>query len=93
MLQILPAISASFIGLLSSLGMIVMLMAGMANAKERQLRQGKRMMLAIAVMEVAALAGAVWLMVEDRPWLASAVGIFPLVAVVVLLIVLVKIEW
>lgn len=93
MIQLLPAIAALFIGVLSSLGMLVLLMAGMANAKEDHLRQGKRMMLAIALMQLVVLVAGVWLMVADRPWIASAVGIFPLMAVVVLVVILVKIEW
>lgn len=93
MLQYLPAILALIVGAFSSLSMIVLLMAGMANSKEDHLRQGKRMMLAIALMQLAVLVAGVWLMVADRPWSASAVGIFPLVAVVVLIVILVKIEW
>lgn len=93
MLQYLPAILALIVGVLSSLSMIVLLMAGMANANDAHLRQGKRMMLSIALMQLVVIAGCVWLMLVDRPWTASAVGIFPLVAVVVLIVILVKIEW
>ncbi|GJQ31000.1 MAG: hypothetical protein HBSAPP03_28840 [Phycisphaerae bacterium] len=89
----LLAIVASIVGLLSSLTTLVMLMAGMANAKPAHLQQGKMMMWGIVLMQAIAIAGAVWLMVKHKPWYAAATGIFPLAAVVVLVIVLVWIEW
>lgn len=92
-LQSLVAIFASIVGLLSSLTTLVMLMAGMANAKPAHLEQGKWMMWGIVLMQVVALGAAIWLMVKHKPWVATVAGIFPLVAVVVLVVVLVKIEW
>lgn len=92
-LQTLVAIVASIIGVLASLSTLVMLAAGMANAKPAHLAQGKFMMWSIVAMQVLALAAAIWLMVKHKPWPAAAVGIVPLAAVIVLIVVLVVIEW
>lgn len=93
MVQTLVAILASIAGLLSSLCMLILFMAGLANAKPAQLQQGKWMMWGIVAVQVVSLAAAVWLMVKHKGWYASAAGIFPLVVVIVLIVILVKIEW
>jgi hypothetical protein len=93
MVQTIVAILASIVGIISSLGMLILLMAGLANAKPAQLQQGKMMMWGIVLVQVVALVAAVWLMVKHKPWLASATGIAPFVVVVVLIVILVKIEW
>ena len=93
MVPTLVAIAASIIGMLSSLCMLVLFMAGLANAKPAQLQQGKWMMWGIVAVQVVSLAAAVWLMVKQKGWHASAVGIFPTVVVIVLIVILVKIEW
>ena len=93
MVQTLVAILASIAGLLSSLCMLVLFMAGLANAKPAQLQQGKWMMWGIVAVQVLSLAAAVWLMVKHKPWIASAAAITPFVVVVVLIVILVKIEW
>lgn len=93
MVQTLVAILASIVGIMSSLGMLILLMAGLANAKPAQLQQGKWMMWGIVAVQVVALTGAVWLMLKHKPWMASAAGITPFVVVVVLIVILVKIEW
>ena len=93
MVQTLVAIVATIVGVISSLCMLVLLMAGLANAKPAQLQQGKWMMWGIVAVQVAALAAAVWLMVRHKPWWASAAGIAPLAVVIVLIVILVKIEW
>jgi len=93
MVQTLVAILASIAGVLSSLCMLVLLMAGLANAKPAQLQQGKWMMWGIVAVQVLSLAAAVLLMVRHKLWLASAAGIAPFVVVVVLIVILVKIEW
>ena len=93
MIQLFAAIAARLIGLLSSLSMLVMLMAGLANSKPPQIQQGKWMGLGILVVQVLSLAAAVWLMTQRRNLHASIAGLVPLACVVVLLIVLVRIEW
>jgi hypothetical protein len=93
MLQLIAAISASILGVVSSLFTIVFLMAGLANAKPPAIQQGKSMMLGIVIFQAIALIAAIWLMTHRKHWYASVVGISPLVAVIVLIIVLVKLEW
>lgn len=93
MMQIAASIFASLVGVLSTLCMIVLLAAGLANAKRGQVQQGKWMMLGLLILQVAVLAGAIVLMVKEKPWPAAAVGISPLAVVIVLLVILVMIEW
>ena len=92
-MQIIASIFASIVGVFSTLSMIVLLAAGLANAKPGQVQQGKWMMLGLLILQVAVLAGAIVLMVKQKPWPAAAVGISPLAVVIVLLVILVKIEW
>lgn len=93
MFPYITAILASVTGLLASLSMLVMIAAGLANAKPQQITQGKWMMWSIVAVQVLTLIASIWLMVKHKPWPASIVGIFPLVGVITLIIVLVKIEW
>ena len=93
MLSLFVAILASVTSVLSSLCALVMMMAGLANSTPAQLEQGKWMMWGIVAVQVLSLAVAIWLMVRQKHWPASIVGIIPFVAVVTLVIVLVKIEW
>jgi hypothetical protein len=92
-LQIFVAIVASAIGVLSSLTMLVLLAASLANAKPANIQQAKWMALGIGLVQVASLVGAIWLMNRDKHWHAAATGIFPLFAVIALVIVLIRIEW
>lgn len=93
MIPYIAAILASVTSVLGSLCMLVLLMAGLANAKPAQLTQGKWMMWGIVAVQVLSLAITVWLMLRHKPWPASIVGMSPLVCVITLLIVLVAIEW
>ena len=93
MQQEIFAILSMIVGILASLTILVMLMAGGANSSEAQIRQIKWMMLSVAVVQVLALAGSIWLLIEHRGGLACAAGILPFVYAVVLVTVLVKLEW
>ena len=93
MIQLFAAIAASLIGLLSSLCMLVMLMAGLANSSESELRQGKWMGLGVLLVQVLSLAASVWLMPQRRHLHASIAGLVPLACVIMLIIVLVVFEW
>ncbi|HLO41520.1 MAG TPA: hypothetical protein VK176_10890 [Phycisphaerales bacterium] len=92
-LQFIAAIVASIVGVLSSLTMLILLMAGLANAKPAHLQQGKWMMWGIILVQAISLTAAVWLMVRHRHWHAAIAGVSPLIIVIVLIIILVKIEW
>lgn len=93
MLQFILAIISLLIGMLASLCMLVLMMAGLANANEAHLRQGKWMMWGIVVVQLLALIAAIWLMVQRKHMVASVAGFVPVVVVVALLVILVKIEW
>jgi uncharacterized membrane protein YfhO len=93
MMQNVAAVAASIIGGISTLSMLVLLMAGLANAKPAQVQQGKWMMWSLVLLQVVVLAVGIVLMVKHKPWPAAIVGISPLMVVIVLIVILVKIEW
>jgi hypothetical protein len=93
MIPNIVAILASVTSVLTSLGTIVMIMAGLANAKPGQVEQGKWMMWSIVAVQAIALAASIWLMMKHKPWPATIVGMIPFVCVITLIVVLVKIEW
>lgn len=93
MLQFVLAIIASLIGMLASLCMLVLMMAGLANANEAHVRQGKWMMWGIVAVQLLSLIAAVWLTVQRKHVAASAVGFVPVVVAITLVVILVKIEW
>lgn len=92
-MQIAASIFASLVGVFSTLCMIVLLAAGLANAKPAQIQQGKWMMWGLLILQLVVLVGAIVLMVKHKPWPAAAVGISPLVVVIVLIVILVVTEW
>lgn len=92
-MQIVVSGFASLVGVFSTLCMIVLLAAGLANAKPAQLQQGKWMMWGLFLLQLVVLVGAIVLMVKHKPWPAAAVGISPLAVVIVLVVILVMIEW
>ncbi|MBX3380764.1 MAG: hypothetical protein KF805_11785 [Phycisphaeraceae bacterium] len=92
-MQIVASVFASLVGVFSTLCMIVLLAAGLANAKPAQLQQGKWMMWGLFLLQLVVLVGAIVLMVKHKPWPAAAVGISPLAVVIVLVVILVMIEW
>ena len=89
---ILPILSM-LIGGISSLTTLVMLLAGGANSTPTQIRQIKWMIASVVLVQVLALAGSIWLLIEKRGWPSCFVGVSPLIFAIVLVIVLVKIEW
>lgn len=73
-------------GALASLGLLVLVMASMANSTDAQLAAAKRWMLVIAAGGVIAAAGAVWLALHGRPWTGAAVGGLPVAGMIGLFI-------
>jgi hypothetical protein len=65
------------LGLLGSLMLITLLLAGSPNSTPAQLHTIKLLMLAVAIGGVLCVAGSVTLIVWHRPLWASAVGIAP----------------
>ena len=80
-------------GALATLMMLVMLMASGANSSPAQILQIKWMMIGVAVIGLGGLVGGIWTLVAGRPWVSAGIGIVPAVAVMVLVVVLVKLEW
>ncbi len=80
-------------GAAASLVMIVMLLAGGANAKPETITQIKWLMAATALVGLLAVIGAIWTFTQGKHGLSGALGVAPLVYVIVLTIVLVKLEW
>ena len=93
MLHTILAILSMIIGGLSSLTMLVFLLAGGANSTEAQIRQIKWMIAATLVIEALSLAGSIWLLIEHRGWSACAVGLIPLMYAIALVSFLVIVEW
>ncbi len=89
----LAAILSNLVSVVAALGMIVLLLAGGANAKPETITQIKWMSIGVGVVTLCAVAISAWLATHGRPWHAAGVGLAPTLLVVVLLIVLVKLEW
>lgn len=89
----IAAVLSNILGVLASLTMIILLLVSAANAKPEMLAQIKWMSLSIAGLEVISLGVSIWFLTHQRPWQAAIAGIVPLLAVIVLVIVLVKMEW
>lgn len=93
MLKFILAIFSIAVGLIASLFMEVMLMAGGANAKPRQIRELKLMMLGIALGALISALSAIWAMARDRLDLAIWLGLLPLIVSVALFAYLWVIEY
>ncbi|MGE3109760.1 MAG: hypothetical protein AB7G11_06680 [Phycisphaerales bacterium] len=76
MLSVL-AILAIIAGVMASLGLFVLLLAGAPNSSPQMLARLKAGLLATAIIGTALMTGAVWALVEGRPGLAALVGGFP----------------
>jgi len=87
------AVLSTIVGVGATLCMLVMLMAGGANAKPAAITQLKWLMVSVAVVGLASVIAAVWAFVHHRHWLSAGLGIAPLVYAIVLVIVLVQLEW
>jgi len=82
------AVLSIFVGGGASLLMLVLLLAGSPNSKPEQLAEIKRFMFAVALVAMLGLTGGGWALYAGRPALAAALGIAPLVFVIVLFVVL-----
>ena len=86
------AFGANLVGILATLTMLVMMMAGGANSTAAQISRIKWIMLSIAVVALVSVAGSIWSMVAGRWGTASAVGIVPAVYCVTLAVVFLRME-
>ncbi|HZW07801.1 MAG TPA: hypothetical protein VFF65_11825 [Phycisphaerales bacterium] len=64
-------------GLFVSFLLLGLLLASMPNGTPQILARIKAWMLAVAIMALAGLAGAVWAMIAHRPWTGAAIGAAP----------------
>ena len=87
------AVLCMVVGVVGTLGMVVLMLAGTPNATPATLARIRWLVGATALVGVAALAGSVWAFARGRLGLSSAIGIVPLGFVVILGIVLVTMEW
>ncbi len=88
-MQLALAIFASLVGLVASVVLLVLLLAGSPNSSPQQLATIKSWMIATGVVGVLGLVGAVWLMIVRRPMPAAAVGgapaLFCIIAFIIML--------
>lgn len=69
-------------GVLGTLMILVMCLAGGANSTPLQIRRIKQIMLLTAVLGAAMAAGGIWLIVKGFPGYAALVGGFPMLFVI-----------
>ncbi len=77
-------------GVFASLLMLVLLLAGSPNSSPEQWAQMKTLILSVVCVGAVGLIGAVWAMIESRPWIGSAIGGFPVPYCVMLFVFLYK---
>ena len=92
-LAMIVAIASMLVGVLATLVMIVMFLAGGANATEAAIRQTKWMMASVVVVQVVSLIGSIALLNAGRSGLACTAALAPVAYAIVLVTILVKIEW
>ena len=89
----LAAILSNLVSVVAALGMIVLLLAGGANASPETITRIKWMSIGVGAVSMCAVAVSAWLATHGRTWHAAGVGLAPTLLIVVLLIVLVTLEW
>jgi len=91
-MSIFFAILSNLMSAMSSLVMLVLLLAGGANASPGYITMIKWMMWGILILTICCVAGSVLAMNAGRHWFATGVGFIPMVAIIVIIIVMVKFE-
>lgn len=86
MIGLIVAICSTLLGMLATLMMLVLLMAGGANSSPQQITFIKFSMLAMLLICLISVVGAVWLMVARHPWWAAMAGAIPAFAAIALTI-------
>ena len=93
MLTTILAITANLIGLLCSLVMIVMFLAGSANASPAVIDQMKWLHASVVLVQLLALSSSVAMLYFNRGWFACGAALLPIPFAIVLVTVLVVMEW
>lgn len=82
------AVLSTLAGGVASLFMIGLMFASMPNGTPEKLAEIRHWMLAIGVIALLGLGGAIWMMVVRRPGLAAGVGISPALFCIVALVIM-----
>ena len=93
MLTTILAIAAILVGLLCTLIMIVMFVAGVANASPAAIQQTKWFLASVVLVQVLSLVSSIALLSFGRNWFACGAGVLPVPYAMILVAVLVKLEW
>lgn len=80
-------------GVLTTLCLIVFLMAGGANSKPAQITILKSLMIATLVVGLLSLGGSIWSMVAGRPGLGAIIAAIPIAFAITLITILVWLEF
>lgn len=78
MMPYVAAISSILLSGLASLFMITMLCMGGANSSPEQIRQLKFWIISIITVGLLCLIGSIWTMVMKRAWIATGIGLAPM---------------
>lgn len=89
-MALFPPILSTLVSLAASGLMAILLLASAPNSKPEQWATIKAWLLAIAVVGVLGLIGAIWLMIVRKPMTAAIVGGMPGVFCIVALIIMIK---
>ncbi|MFT3786890.1 MAG: hypothetical protein QM770_12105 [Tepidisphaeraceae bacterium] len=81
-LWIIFAVGGLLVGLLGTLTIVTLLIAGGANSTPDQIRTLKLLTLVALVAQLAILAGSVWLIWAGRPAWAGLLGAAPMLFVI-----------
>lgn len=92
-LWIILATCSNVLGVLATLCMVVMLLAGGANAKPADITILKVLIWATLAVGLLALIASIWVTLLARPMLGTAIGAAPILYVALLVIVLFSIEF
>lgn len=89
-MALFPPILSTLLSLAASGIMAVLLLASAPNSKPQQWATIKAWLIAIAIIGVLGLIGAIWLMIIRKPMTAAIVGGVPGVFCIIALIIMIK---
>ena len=80
-------ILALLVGAFGTFLFVGFLFVGMPNGSPQLVASLTRWMIVVGVVGVLCAGGAIWLLVIARPWIGAGVGVVPLVAVILFLVI------
>lgn len=93
MLMFALAITSLLFGVLVSLVMIVMFLAGGANSNAAKIRQIKWFLASVVAVELLSMSCSIGLLVAGQTGYACGVGLVPVLYAIALVAMLMKLEW